>query len=66
MINEINLENTAIDMVSYRLTVPTVTDALINKKKAGVPVRVFIEPTQYRNEGFPEYWLVGNEADKLW
>ena len=35
MIDEINLENTAIDMVSYRLTVPTLTDALINKKKAG-------------------------------
>jgi phosphatidylserine/phosphatidylglycerophosphate/cardiolipin synthase-like enzyme len=66
MIDEINLENTAIDMVSYRLTVPTLTDALINKKKAGVPVRVFIEPTQYRNDGFPEYWLVGNEADRLW
>src|SRR5262245_5726011 len=66
MINEINLENTAIDMVSYRLTVPTLSDALINKKKAGVPVRVFVEPTQYRNSGFPEYWLVGNEADKLW
>jgi phosphatidylserine/phosphatidylglycerophosphate/cardiolipin synthase-like enzyme len=66
MINEINLENTAIDMVSYRLTVPTLTDTLINKKKAGVPVRVFVEPTQYRNAGFPEYWLVGNETDKLW
>jgi len=66
MINEINLENKAIDLISYRLTVPTLTDALINKKKAGVPVRVFIEPTQYRNDGFPEYWLVGNEADKLW
>jgi phosphatidylserine/phosphatidylglycerophosphate/cardiolipin synthase-like enzyme len=66
MINEINLENTAIDMVSYRLTVPTLTDALITKKNAGVPVRVFVEPTQYRNAGFPEYWLVGNETDKLW
>jgi hypothetical protein len=29
-------------------------------------VRVFIEPTQYRSDAFPEYWLVGNEADKLW
>jgi hypothetical protein len=52
--------------VSYRLTVPSLTTALIQKKNAGVPVRVFIEPTQYRNDGFPEYWLVGNEADKLW
>lgn len=66
MIAEINAENTAIDMVSYRLTVPTLTDALIKRKQAGVAVRVFIEPTQYRNDGYPEYWLVGNETDKLW
>jgi len=66
MISEINAENTAIDMVSYRLTVPSLTDALVTKKQAGVPVRVVIEPTQYRNDAFPEYWLVGNEADKLW
>ena len=66
MIAEINAENTAIDMVSYRLTVPAITDALVKRKQAGVAVRVFIEPTQYRNDGFPEYWLVGNEADKLW
>jgi hypothetical protein len=66
MISEINAENTAIDMVSYRMTVPSLTDALIKRKQAGVPVRVFIEPTQYRSDKFPEYWLVGNEADKLW
>ena len=66
MLAEINAETQGIDMVSYRLTVPSLTNALISKKNAGVPVRVFIEPTQYRNSGFPEYWLVGNEADKLW
>jgi phosphatidylserine/phosphatidylglycerophosphate/cardiolipin synthase-like enzyme len=66
MIAEINGENTAIDFVSYRLTVPSLTDALIARKQAGVPVRVFIEPTQYRSDKFPEYWLVGNEADRLW
>jgi phosphatidylserine/phosphatidylglycerophosphate/cardiolipin synthase-like enzyme/predicted Rdx family selenoprotein len=68
MINEINGEPAggAIDVVSYRLTVPSVTDALIARKKAGVAVRVFIEPTQYRSDKFPEYWLVGNEADRLW
>ena len=27
---------------------------------------MFIEPTQYRSDKFPEYWLVGNEADRLW
>jgi phosphatidylserine/phosphatidylglycerophosphate/cardiolipin synthase-like enzyme len=66
MIAEINAENSAIDMVSYRLTVPTLTAALVKRKQAGVQVRVVIEPTQYRNSAFPEYWLVGSEADKMW
>jgi len=46
--------------------VPALTDALIARKAAGVQVRVFIEPTQYRSDKYPEYWLVGNEADRLW
>jgi phosphatidylserine/phosphatidylglycerophosphate/cardiolipin synthase-like enzyme len=66
MIAEINAENAAIDMVSYRLTVPTLTAALVKRRQAGVQVRVVIEPTQYRNAAFPEYWLVGSEADRLW
>jgi phosphatidylserine/phosphatidylglycerophosphate/cardiolipin synthase-like enzyme len=66
MLAEINAENNGIDMVSYRLTVPSISSALIQKKQANVPVRVFIEPTQYRNDKFPEYWLVGNETDKMW
>jgi phosphatidylserine/phosphatidylglycerophosphate/cardiolipin synthase-like enzyme len=68
MIIEINAEPVggAIDVVSYRLSVPSITQALIDRKNAGVTVRVFIEPTQYRSDAFPEYWLVGNEADKLW
>jgi hypothetical protein len=66
MIAEINGESQRIDMVSYRLTVPDVTAALINRHSAGVPVRVIIEPTQYRNPGFPEYWLVGAMTDRLW
>ena len=56
----------SIDMVSYRLTDLALTDALIARKKAGVNVRVFIEPTQYRNDGYPEFWLVGAMTDKLW
>jgi Carbohydrate binding module (family 6)/PLD-like domain len=66
MIAEINSETNEIDMVSYRLTVPNVVDALIARHNAGVSVRVFIEPTQYRNPGFPEYWLVGATTDRLW
>ena len=66
MIAEIERETQGVDLVSYRLTVPELTDALIRRFRAGVPVRVFIEPTQYRNPGFPEYWLVGAMADRLW
>jgi hypothetical protein len=66
MISEIDAENTAIDIVSYRLTVPALTDALIRARGRGVQVRAFIEPTQYRSDKYPEYWLVGNEADRLW
>ena len=66
MVAEINSETQRIDLVSYRLTVPEITDALIRRHQAGVPVRVFIEQTQYRNIGYPEYWLVGAMADRLW
>jgi hypothetical protein len=68
MITEIQAEQPGgdIDVVSYRLTVPSLTDALIASKQRGVNIRVFIEPTQYRSDKFPEYWLVGNEADRLW
>jgi len=68
MIAEMNAEprGGTIDMVSYRLTDPALVDTLIARKKAGVNVRVFIEPTQYRNDGFPEFWLVGAMTDRLW
>lgn len=66
MTNAINAESSAIDFVVYRLSVPNVTDALVNKIRAGVPVRVFVEPTQYRNIQWPEYWLTGARVDQLW
>jgi phosphatidylserine/phosphatidylglycerophosphate/cardiolipin synthase-like enzyme len=51
MITEIDAESTAIDLVSYRLTVPSLTDALIRRKAAGVQVRVFIEPAFRSSRG---------------
>ncbi|HXW04184.1 MAG TPA: phospholipase D-like domain-containing protein [Vicinamibacterales bacterium] len=59
-------ETQRIDLVSYRTTSSLLTDALIQRFQAGVPVRVIIEPTQYRNGSFPEYWLVGAMTDRLW
>ena len=66
MLLEINRETQAIDMVIYRLTITSVTDALIARHRAGVKVRVIIEPTQYRNRLYPEYEMTGANIDRLW
>jgi hypothetical protein len=66
MLQEINAETLAIDLVIYRLTIPGITDALIQKHRSGVTVRVFVEPTQYRNQLYPEYELTAVNVDRLW
>jgi phosphatidylserine/phosphatidylglycerophosphate/cardiolipin synthase-like enzyme len=66
MLAEINRETQAIDMVIYRLTITSITDALIAKHRAGVKVRIIIEPTQYRNRLYPEYEMTGANIDRLW
>lgn len=66
MASEITAETQGIDMVLYRLTVPNITNALINRLNAGVPVRVMLEPTQYHQPDWPEYWLTGARVDQLW
>jgi hypothetical protein len=66
MTSEINKETQGVDIVLYRLSVPNITDALIGRVNAGVPVRAIVEPTQYRQSSFPEYWLTGARVDQLW
>lgn len=66
LVQEINNESVSIDLVSYRLTVPSITDALIAKFKAGVPTRVIIEPNEYLNRKWPEFWLTHANVDKLY
>jgi hypothetical protein len=66
LVAEIDREAAQIDMVIYRLSDARITDALIRRRQAGVPVRVFIEPLQYRQPDWPEYWLTGAEIDRLW
>lgn len=62
----ISRENTRIDLVVYRLTVDDITSALIARHRAGVPVRVMIEPNEYRNRTWPEFELTGARLDQLW
>jgi hypothetical protein len=64
--SEINNENTRIDLVVYRLEVDNITNALLAKFRAGVPVRVLVDPKQYTNPLYPEYWLTHANVDKLW
>jgi PLD-like domain len=66
MTAEINQETEGVDIVIYRLSVPNITTALIGRVNAGVPVRVMVEPTQYRQISWPEYWLTGARVDQLW
>ena len=64
--SEIGKENTAIDFVIYRLTVDNITEALLQKKAAGVPIRLIVEPNEYLNRKWPEFWITHANVDKLW
>jgi len=63
---EINNENNWVDIVVYRLEVDNITNALLSKFKAGVPVAIIVDPSQYTNVLYPEYWLTHANIDKLW
>jgi phosphatidylserine/phosphatidylglycerophosphate/cardiolipin synthase-like enzyme len=66
LVSAINTESTAIDFVIYRLTVDNITQALLQKKAAGVPLRLIIEPNEYLNRKWPEFWITHANVDKLW
>jgi phospholipase C len=63
---EILNENRQIDIVIYRLEVDNITDALLAKYGAGVPVRVIVDTAQYTKVTWPEYWLTHANLDRLW
>jgi len=63
---EINVEQTRVDLIVYRLEVDNITQALLQKFAAGIPVRVIVDQAQYTNPLYPEYWLTHANIDKLW
>jgi hypothetical protein len=63
---EIANENSFVDLVVYRLGVDNITQALLDKKAAGVPVKVIVDTAQYNNNTYPEYWLTHSNVEKLW
>jgi phosphatidylserine/phosphatidylglycerophosphate/cardiolipin synthase-like enzyme len=62
----INAEPSSVDFVIYRLTVDTITNALIARHNAGVQVRLIVEPNEYLNRKWPEFWITHAHIDKLW
>jgi len=66
MIQEINAETVKVDLVAYRLEVPNLMQALLDKFNAGIPVRVLVDKNQYTNILWPEFWLTHAYIDKLW
>jgi phosphatidylserine/phosphatidylglycerophosphate/cardiolipin synthase-like enzyme len=64
--SEINNEGTSIDMIVYRLTVPDITQALLSRFQAGVRTRLIIEPNEYLNRKWPEFWITHANVDSLW
>jgi hypothetical protein len=66
LVQEINNENSHIDLLVYRLEVDNITEALLAKFQAGVPVRLIVDTTQYTKITWPEYWLTHANIDKLW
>jgi hypothetical protein len=63
---EINVEQTRVDLIVYRLEVDNITQALLQKLAAGIPVRVIVDQGQYTNPLYPEYWLTHANIDRLW
>lgn len=63
---EIGNESTSIRIVVYRLTVDDITQALLARFQAGVPTRIIIDPAEYANRTWPEFWLTRANIDKLW
>jgi hypothetical protein len=63
---EIYNEPNRIDIVVYRLTVNSITQALLDRFHANVPLRVIVDTYQYANRLYPEYWLTHANIDKLW
>ncbi len=66
LVQEIDAENTSLQMVIYRLTVDNITNALLGRQQAGVPMQLMIEPNEYLNKKWPEFEITHANIDKLW
>jgi regulation of enolase protein 1 (concanavalin A-like superfamily) len=63
---EISNETSQVNLAVYRLEVDNITQALLGRHQAGVSVQVIVDPAQYTNNTWPEYWLTHANVDKLY
>jgi len=61
--SQVQWENRQIDAVIFRITSAKIPDALIARRKAGVPVRVITEAQQYRT---PSYMWDAYNVDRMY
>ncbi|HEY1910518.1 MAG TPA: phospholipase D-like domain-containing protein [Vicinamibacterales bacterium] len=66
MVQEVNNETSNLDIIIYRLEVSDLTQALLSRFQAGVPLRMIIDPAQYTDNVWPEYWLTHANIDRLY
>jgi phosphatidylserine/phosphatidylglycerophosphate/cardiolipin synthase-like enzyme/regulation of enolase protein 1 (concanavalin A-like superfamily) len=66
LVQEINNEPSFLQFVIYRLTVSNITQALLNRSGAGVGMQLIVEPGEYLNRKWPEFWLTHANLDSLW
>jgi hypothetical protein len=66
LVTEISAERTFLQFVIYRLTVDNITQALLTQKQNGLPMQLIVEPNEYQNSKWPEFWLTHANVDKLW
>jgi hypothetical protein len=66
LVQEITNEPASLQFVIYRLTVDNITQALLSRWRAGVQMQLFVEPGEYLNRTWPEFWLTHANFDKLW
>ncbi len=66
MVQEVNNETSNLAIIIYRLEVSDLTQALLNRFQAGVPLHMIVDPAQYTNNTWPEYWLTHANIDRLY
>jgi len=63
LVSQIQYENRQIDVAMFRITSAKIPDALIARRRAGVPVRLITEPQQYRT---PHYMWDAYNVDRMY